>query len=122
MKKKICQLTEDVKTPHKPSNESHQLKRLQQELLEKEDELSKTRSNVNILTDSNALLNEKLAHMEKQVQLLSNREIALNENIDKMKQDLEERDKIVDYINNNNKELEECIKDLRSQLNKSGTC
>lgn len=97
------------------------MKRLQKDLNEKEDKLVRTKLNLNALTDSNALLTEKLNYMEKQVHQLTAKKMELHENIEKLKGDFDERGKILDYLTKTNKELDEHIKDLRSQLNKSGS-
>lgn len=117
----MCQLAEDTKIPNKAINGEQLVKRLRKELNEKEDELIKIKLNVNVLADSNALLTEKLSYMEKQVKQLTARKMELYENVEKLKEEFEERGKMLDYLTTTNKELDEHVKDLRSQLNKSGS-
>lgn len=121
LKKQILELTEHSKTPHKLLNGEQKIKRLQKELVEKDEELAKLELKITCLTDSNELLDKKLIYSEKQMKTLKDKIVDFHENFEKINIELDERRKMVDYLSGTNKELEDFIKDMRYQHNKSGS-
>lgn len=119
LKKYINQLRDDIASPNQ-LNIDQLTKRLQKELNEKDEELSKCILDANVMKETNGFLNKKIIYMEKQMKLLSNKTLELHDDIEKIKLELDERDKIINYVNNNNKELEEMIKNLQTQSDKNG--
>lgn len=113
LKKQITTLMEEIASPNK-SNGDPMVKRLKKCLDEREDKLAECIQNVNALTDTNAFLNEKIQYAEKQIKALTEKTIDLHDDIDKLKSELEDREKVINYMNGANKELEELVKELRT--------
>lgn len=115
LKKHITALMEEIASPNK-SNVDPMVKRLRKCLDEKEDELAECIQNMNALTDTNAFLTEKIQYAEKQIKTLTQKTIDLHDDIDKLKAELEDREKVISYMNGVNKDLEELVKELRTSL------
>lgn len=113
LKKHITALMEEIASPNK-SDADPMVKRLRKCLDDKEDELSKCIQNMNELTDTNAFLNEKIQYAEKQIKTLTEKTHDLHDDIDKLKLELEDREKVINYMNGTNKDLEELVKELRT--------
>lgn len=112
-KKHITALMEEIASPNK-LNVDPMVKRLKKCLDEKEDELAECIQNMNALTDTNAFLNEKIQYAEKQIKTLTEKTIDMHDDIDKLKAELEDREKVISYVNGVNKDLEELVKELRT--------
>lgn len=115
LKKDITGLMEEIASPNK-SNVDTMVKRLRKCLDEKEDELAECVQNANALADRNAFLNEKMKYAEKKIQMLTEKTIVLSDDIDKMKLELEDREKVINYMHGANKDLEELVKELRASV------
>lgn len=113
LKKHITALMEEIATPNK-SNVDPMVKRLRKCLDEKEDELAECIQNANALTDANGFLNEKIQYAEKQIKTLTEKTFDLQDDMDKLKLELEDREKVISYMNGANKDLEELVKELRT--------
>lgn len=116
LKKHITALMEEIASPSQ-SKVDPMVNRLRKCLDEKEDELASYIQNLNEMTDTNSFLNEKILFAEKQIKLLSEKTLDLYDDIDKLKSELEDREKAIKYMNGANKELEELVRELRSYSN-----
>lgn len=113
LKKHITTLMGEIASPNQSMSDP-MVKRLRKCLDEKEDQLAECIQNVNALTDTNVFLNEKIQYAEKQIKMLSEKTMDLHDDIDRLKLELEDREKVINYMNGANKELEELVKELRS--------
>lgn len=118
--KKNIQMMEDNKTPHKLTSHEQIIKRLQKELIDKENQVTELESATSSLDDKVKLLEDKLNYSLKQLKTVMNDNVELSERIEMQKAEIEECSVLNKGLSTNNKELDEIIKDLRSQLNKSG--
>lgn len=113
LRKQLERLSEDVATPHKNHETDQNVKQLRQQLNEKEIELSQCMSNNNTLQESNEFLAQKLAYSEAQVKVLNDKLLGLFEDVEKMKSTIGERNEMVDYLNKNNRELNDLVKEFQ---------
>lgn len=112
LKKHITALMEEIATPNK-SNVDPMVKRLRKNLDEKEDELAKYIQNVSELADSNALLSDKIQYAEKQIQMLTVKTFDLQDDMEKLSAQLVDRENVIKFMEETNKQQQELIKELR---------
>lgn len=94
------------------------VKQLQRELENKEKELVQLTLNCNESRDEIEMLKEKLNYAQAQIKSLDQRMLQSHDEIEKYKVQLEEREKMIDYVNNNNRELSELLSELQSSTRK----
>lgn len=111
---------EDNKTPHKLTSHEQIIKRLKKELIDKENQVTDLESATSSLDDQIKLLEDKLNYSLKQLKTVMNENVELSERIEMQKAEIEDCAILNKGLSTNNKELDEIIKDLRSQLNRSG--
>lgn len=92
------------------------IKELRKKIEEKQTKIEDYIIDMNALKDSNALLEKKIKFAEKQIKTLSIEKANLYDDIDRFRSELDERDKTIMCINSRNKDLEELIKELRSEI------
>lgn len=94
------------------------VKQLQREINEKESELLQLTLNCNDSKHEIESLEEKLNYAHVQIKSLDEKVLQSLDEIEKFKNELEQRDKMIDYVNNNNKELSELLQELQSSTRK----
>lgn len=90
------------------------VKQLRREIDEKENEILKMTIGWNEAKDDIETLKEKLQYAESQIKSLN---LKLHESFSEaetFKSQLDEREKMINYMNNNNKELSDLLKELQS--------
>lgn len=94
------------------------VKQLRREVNDKEDELFKLTIKCNEATSDIDTLKEKLQFAESQIKLLNGKLMDSFNEAETFKTQLDEREKMIAYINNNNKELNELLKELQCSSKK----
>lgn len=94
------------------------VKQLQREVTEKENELLKLTIACNEAKDDVDLLREKLQYAENQIKLLNDKLLDSFNEAESFKIQLDEHEKMINYVNNNNKELSDMLKELQSNSKK----
>lgn len=114
------QSQEDDRTPFDASASEQRTKRLQKELLTKDNQLMDMQLTNDSLSDNITLLEKQVQFLNVQMKTFLEQNGVLGEQIAKLETELDNRDKMNVHLSQNNSELEEHLRDLRSQLNKSG--
>lgn len=117
LKKQIQTLDEDEESI-KNSQIDPATKHLRRQISEKEDELMKLTIIYNEAKDDIEILNEKLQYAESQVTTLNTKLFDSFNEVESFKSQLDEREKMLSYVNNNNRELSEMLKELQSNSKK----
>lgn len=118
LKKQIQSLDEDDHINQSAHTEVT-VKELQREIVKKENELFKLTVACNEATDDVDLLREKLQYAENQIKLLNDKLYDSFNEAETFKNQLDEHEKMINYVTNNNKELSEMLKELQSNSKKS---
>lgn len=95
------------------------VKQLQREVTEKENELLKLTISFNEAKDDIDVLKEKLQFAENQIKLLNDKLLDSFTEAETFKNQLDEHEKMINYVSNNNKELSDMLKELQSNSKKS---
>lgn len=94
------------------------VKQLRREIDEKESELFKLTVACNEAKDDIEILKEKLQYAETQIKSLNIKLLESFTEAETFKNQLDEREKMIGYMNNNNKELSDLLKELQSNSKK----
>lgn len=94
------------------------VKQLRREINEKEDELLKLTITCNESKDDIEILKEKLQYAESQIKFLNDKLLDSFSEAESFKIQLDEREKMISYVNTNNKELSDMLKELQSNSKK----
>lgn len=116
--KKQIQTLDDHELSMQNSETDLVAKQFRRQIGEKEDELLKLTITYNEAKDDIEILKEKLQYAESQIKALN---VKLHESFseaESFKNQLEEREKMIVYVNNNNKELSDLLKELQSNSKK----
>lgn len=117
MKKHIQSLDEDNQSI-KCAQTDLTVKQLRREIIEKENELLKLTISCNEIKYDADALKEKLHYAESQVKSLNSKLLESFNEAEAFKIQLEEREKMINYITNNNKELNDMLKELQKNSKK----
>lgn len=117
LKKQIQTLDEDDELM-KNSETDYAARQLRRQISEKEDELMKLTITYNEAKDDIEIMKEKLHYAESQVKLLNTKLLESFSEAESFRTQLDEREKMISYVNNNNKELSDLLKELQSNSKK----
>lgn len=117
LKKQIQMLDENDQIA-KNAHADMTVKQLRREVSEKEDELVSLTVRWNDAKEDVEMLKEKLDYAESQVKALNMKLLDAFNEAESFKNQLDEREKMIDYINNNNKELSDMLKELQCSSKK----
>lgn len=117
LKKQIQTLDEDDELM-KNSETDYAARQLRRQITEKEDELMKLTITYNEAKDDIEIMKEKLHYAESQVKLLNTKLLESFSEAESFRTQLDEREKMISYVNNNNKELSDLLKELQSNSKK----
>lgn len=117
LKKQIQMLDENDQLTQNAEIDST-VKQLRREINQKEDELFKLTSKVNAANDDIELLQEKLQYAETQVKSLNVKLLDSFNEAETFKSQLDDREKMINYLNTSNKELSDMLKELQSNSKK----
>lgn len=113
LNKQIANLRDEIEASER-NGVDRVIRDLRKQIQEKDDKIEDCIMDMNALKDSNSLLEEKIKYAEKQIKNLSNDKAILYNDMDQFKIELDERDKNILCINNRNKELEDMIREMRT--------
>lgn len=106
---------EDCKTSQEMTDDLLSIKRLKKELREKEEQLESLKEKELTLSDQNTQLNQRLRFADQQRQQLLSEMGILNDTNETLKAELQEGAKAVEYLQRNNKELEDNLREMRNR-------
>lgn len=113
LNKQLAHLKDELEASEK-NGVDRVIKQLRKQINDKEEKVADCIMDMNALKDNNAFLEEKLKYAERQIQILTHDKMSLNDDIERIRSELDDRDKTISYINSRNRELEEMIKELRA--------
>lgn len=116
--KKQIQSLDDYDQLNQIAQSDVTVKQLRREIDEKENELFKLTIACNDAKDDIEALKEKLQFAETQVKSLNIKLLESFTEAETFKNQLDEREKMISYMNNNNKELSDLLKELQSNSKK----
>lgn len=113
--KKQVQSFDEISSDSSQTTETEKVaKRFQRELRKKENEIERLTVSCNDAKDEIESLKEQLAYAGAQVKSLDSKVLKSLDEIEKFKNELEQRDEMNKYLSNNNEELSELLKELQS--------
>lgn len=118
LKKQVQSLDEMSSDSSQTTESDKTKKRFQRELSKKENEIERLTVSCNDARDEIESLKEQIAYAQTQVKSLDSKVLESLDEIQKFKNELENRDKMIDYLTNNNEELSELLKELQSSKRK----
>lgn len=118
LKKQVQSLDEMSSDSNQTTEANKVAKRFQRELSTKENEIERLTVNCNDARYEIESLKEQLAYAQAQVKSLDSKVLGSLDDIENFKNELENRDKMINYLTNNNEELTELLKELQSSKRK----
>lgn len=118
--KRELQVMEDDKAPPKLTATEQTAKRLQKELLDKENKLMDLEGLNSSLIDKIILCEQQITFLSTEMKTFIYQNGKMEEQIKLLEAEVEDRTKMNEHLSQNNRELDEIIRDLRSQLDMSG--
>lgn len=94
------------------------VKQLRRQIDDKESELLQLTIKYNDAKDEIEMLTEKLQYSDSQVKSLKTKLLDSFSDAEAIKNQLDERERMINYMNNNNKELNDLLKELQSNSKK----